>query len=297
MLDLDLHQLKVFHSVARYSSYSKAGEMLALSQPAVSRQVANLERTIGLELFTRRGRQVMLTDAGRSLYDYADRIYNLAEQARRAMFQFKDLERGEVLLGASTTIGSYILPALLQSFRERYPNIEISLETGNSAAIEKLILAGAIDLGFIGMPAQDPKLHVEPHLADELVLAVPPDHPFKEKKEISPADFAGETLIWREKGSATRAATEAYLSAHQIKTNGVIEIGNNEAIKRLVAAGMGVAFISQYALTLEVKANLLKIAGGDKMKITRYFYLIFAKDRHLFPTALAFINFTRKMTS
>lgn len=296
MLDLDLHQLKVFHSVARYLSYSKAGEALALSQPAVSRQVANLERSLDLELFTRRGRQVILTDAGRSLYDFADRIYNLIEQAGRAMAQFKDLERGEVLLGASATIGSYILPELLQSFRRRYPNIALSLQTGNSSFIEKLLLEGAIDLGFIGMPAQNPILHVEPYLIDELVLIIPPDHPFKDKKEISPAELAGETIIWREKGSATRTLSEAYLSAHKVKAVRVMEVGDCEAIKRLVAAGTGVAFISKYAVTLELNANLLTTASGDEMKITRHFFLAFAKDRHIFPTALAFINFARKTT-
>jgi len=294
LFDLNLYQLKVFHSVARYSSYSKAGQALSLSQPAVSRQVAGLEKSLGLDLFTRRGRQVMLTDAGRCLYDFADRIENLVEQAERAMAQFKDLERGEVLLGASTTIGSYVLPSLLQSFRKRYPNIEISLRLGNSTAIEQLLLAGGVDLGFVGRPLQNPSLHFEPYMEDELVLAISPDHPLNNKKKVSLAEIARETLIWREKGSATREATEAYLSGHHIRAAKTMEIGDSEAIKRLVAAGIGTTFISKYAIAMELAANVLKVASGDEIKIARRFYLAHAKDRHLFPTALAFINFARK---
>ena len=293
--EIDLHQLKIFHSVARYLSYSRAGEALSLSQPAVSRRVANLEASLGVELFARRGRQITLTDAGRCLYDYADRIFNLAEQAARTVAQFKDLEQGEVLVGASSTVGRYVLPGMLQSFRQQYPGIKISLRLGNSAEIEKLIVVGTIDLGFTGRPVQNPNLHMEPYLADELVLIIPPDHPFQKRREVLIGDLAHQTLIWREEGSATRSVTEAYLRKHHLKAAQVMEIGDTEAIKRMVMAGTGVSFVSRYAVATELSTNLLKTAPGGEMKIARHFYLAFAKDRYLCPATLAFLNYTRKM--
>ncbi|MGB9904015.1 MAG: LysR substrate-binding domain-containing protein, partial [Desulfotomaculales bacterium] len=279
--EIDLHQLKVFHSVARFLSYSRAGEALSLSQPAVSRRVASLEASLGVELFTRRGRQITLTDAGRCLYDYADRIFNLTEQAARTLAQFKNLEQGEVLVGACSTVGRYVLPELLQSFRQQYPGLKISLQLGNSAQIEKLIVNGTIDLGFTGKPVQSPNLHTEPFLADELVLIISPGHSLQEKKEVRIGDLADQTLLWREEGSATRSITETYLRGHNFKTAQGIEIGDTEAIKKMVMAGAGVSFVSRYAVASELNTNLLKTAPGGEMKIARHFYLAFAKDRFL----------------
>lgn len=294
MSELNLYQLKIFYSVARNLSYSKAGEELALSQPAVSRQVAALEKSLELELFVQRGRQVELTDAGRSLFDYADRIFDLAGLAERAMSQFKDLERGQVLIGASTVIGSYVLPPALRAFQERYPNIDISLRLGNSATIEQLVLDRQLDLGFVGSPVKAPALHVEPYDEDDLVLALSPAHPLKDKKNILLADFQEETLIWREKGSASRALVERFLETHGGVFKKKMEISGTEAIKRLVAAGVGLTFISRQAVSLEVSLGILRLVNNNEFQIPMRYYVISAKDQHYYPTVLAFLNFIRK---
>lgn len=286
MSELNLYQLKVFYSVARHLNYSRAGEELALSQPAVSRQVSALEKNLGLELFVQRGRQVELTDVGRNLFEYADRIFDLAKQAERAMSQFKDLERGQVLIGASTTVGSYILPPVLRAFQERYPNINAVLRLGNSMAIEQLVSERKLDLGLVGGQVKNPALHVEPYLRDELVMIFSPDHQLK--------DLEKETLIWRENGSAARALVEQFLDDKQLVFAKKVEVGDTEAIKRLVAAKMGVAFVSKQAISLELTAGLIKSLDNNEYRIPINFYVISAKDQHYYPTVLAFLNFIRK---
>ena len=146
--ELILNHIRVFHSVARNLNYSRAGEELFLSQPAVSRQIATLEKGLGLDLFSQRGRQVILTDAGRALYDYADRIITLAKQASQVMAQYHDLERGEVRLGASLFVGSYILPTILKDFQSKFPKITVSLKLASALELAQWITEGVLDLAI-----------------------------------------------------------------------------------------------------------------------------------------------------
>lgn len=294
MSELNLYQLKIFYYVARHLGYSKAAEELALSQPAVSRQVAALEKSLSLELFVQRGRQVELTDVGRSLFNYADRIFDLVDQTERAMSQFIDLERGQVLIGASATIGCYILPQVLRAFQERYPNIDISLRLGNSAAIEQMVGERELDLGFVGGEVNNPALHVEPYYLDELVMITSPENPLKDKENLLLTDLEQETLIWREKESATRFLIDRFLNGKSIVFNKKVEISDTEAIKRLVGAKMGVSFVSKRSVTLELSAGILKVVDSKELVIPMNFYVISAKDQHYYPTVLAFLNFIRK---
>lgn len=294
MSELNLYQLKTFYIVAKHLNFSRAAEELALSQPAVSRQVAALEKSLGIELFIQRGRRVVLTDAGRSLYDYADRIFDLTEQAERSVSQFKDLERGKVLIGACTTVGSYVLPPVLRAFQEKYPNIEITLRMGNSEDIERLVAEREIDIGLVGGPAKTTIIHAEPYFQDELVMISSLEHPLKDKKLVRAADIAGETLIWREKGSVARFFMEQFFDANNIVFNKKIEIGCTEAIKRLVAAGVGITFISRHAISLELSASTLKVLDSSDLIIPIFFSVIFIKDQHYYPTVITFLNFIRK---
>jgi len=284
--------LKIFLSVARHLGYSRAAEKLNLSQPAVSRQVAALEQSLGLELFCQKGRQVMLTDAGRSLYDYADRIFDLVEQAERTMSQFANLERGQVVIGAATTIASRLLPPAIKTFRQRFPHIELSLEVGNSAAIERMVAGRELDLGFVGGDTPSSVLHVEPYYQDRLVMITSPEYSLGHHINLSA--FSGETLLWREKGSATRLQVERFLGKNNIAFDKVLEISDTETIKRLVANNIGIAFVSRLDITMELKAGSLNVPENDCLSISIPYCVISAKDRHLYPAALAFLNFIRK---
>ncbi|TEB15396.1 HTH-type transcriptional activator CmpR [Pelotomaculum sp. FP] len=294
MPELNLYQLKIFYTVARHLNYSRAGEELALSQPAVSRQVAALEKSLGLELFVQKGRHVELTDAGRSLFDYADRIFDLADEAERAMSQFKDLERGQVLIGASTTIGSYILPPVLRAFQERYPKIELSLHLANSATVEQMVTARKLDLGLVGGLGRNQALHIEPYFQDDLVMISSHKHPYNRKEEVSTEDLHKETLLWREKGSAVRTLVERFLSDNQYLFKNQMEVSDTETIKHMVIAGIGIAFVPKRAVRQELSLSLLRTVNDSKFLIPIHFTVISAKDQHTYPTVLAFSSFLRK---
>ncbi len=216
MSELNPFQLKAFYVVAKHLNFTRAAKEMSLSQPAVSRQVASLEKSLGLELFIQRGRRVELTDAGRNLYYYSDRIFEYVEQAEQSMSQFKDLERGKVLIGACTTVGGYVLPPLLKAFQERYPNINIVLRMGNSEEIERLVAEREIDLGLIGGPLKNTILYAEPYFQDELVMISSSNHFLKGRKNVKAQEIAGETLIWREQGSASRFLMEQFFADNNL---------------------------------------------------------------------------------
>ncbi len=293
MSELNLYQLRVFYSVARLLNYSKAGEELALSQPAVSRQVSGLEKSLDLKLFVRRGRQITLTDAGRSLFEYADRIFDLAVEAERVMEQFKDLERGRLIIGTSTNISCYLLPPIMQEFYEKHPKIDTIIHLGNSTAIEQLVLDGEVDIGLVSGSIKNTALHVEPYFYDELVMVISPEYPLADKKKVCLKDLMGETLFWRERGSAVRALTENFLNDQDLKFKKTMEISDTETIKRMIMTGMGVAFIPRTAIVLELSVCKLK-ALNISITLPINTFIVSTKVQHYYPSVLAFVNFLRK---
>ncbi|WP_459908107.1 LysR family transcriptional regulator [Desulfotomaculum defluvii] len=290
MTAIILNHLLVFHSVARHLSYSKAGEELNLSQPAVSRQISSLEKGLGLDLFTQRGRQVVLTDAGRSLYDYADRIMGLAQQAGRALTQYHDLERGEVRLGVSPVVGCYLLPSILKEFYNRFPNIKVSLQLDCGQKLIKGIEEGELDLALAVGPLACDNIHLERYAQDDLVLVCPPGADSPMLKEI----LINYPLITREKLSSTRVIIEDHLAKYAIKTKSIMEIPDTAVIKKLVMTGIGVAFLPERAVETELVSGTLQTVKGAATVINRWVYLVTSKDQHYCPTLLAFMNFVRK---
>lgn len=287
--DLILYQLKFFYSVARHLSYSKAGEELNLSQPAVSRQIASLEKCLGLDLFTQRGRQVVLTDAGRSLYDYADRIMILAQQASRAMAQYHDLERGEVRLGASSIVGSYLLPSILKEFYARFPNIKVFLKVDNDLQIARSVEEGELDLALLLGPVEADNVHIERFAQDDLVLVCPPSDEVLAINTL----FSKYPLIMWEKCSINHNIEEQ-LAGYGITPQLFMEIPDAEVIKRFVMSGIGVAFLPTRVVEKELAFKMLQEVKGNRTIFPCWVYLVTAKDQHYCPTLLAFMNFIRK---
>lgn len=276
--------------MARHLSYSKAGEELSLSQPAVSRQIAALEKGLGLDLFSQRGRQVVLTDAGRSLYDYADRIMGLAQQAARAMSQYHDLERGEVRLGVSPVVGRYLLPPILKDFYTRFPNIGISLQFDSSAQLARRVETGELDVALAVGPLNTENIHLERYAQDDLVLVCPPMGAGCSLNEL----FDRYPFITGEKSSSTGQIIEHHLKDFAFKPRFFTEIADAEVIKRLVISDMGLAFLPLRGVAPELADGTLLQVSGEGTVITRWIYLITTKDQHYCPTLLAFMNFIRK---
>src|SRR5882724_9635279 len=207
-----LRQFEVFLAVAKAGSFRVAAEAMHLSQPALSQHVAELERELGARLFDRLGRSVALTEAGRILEDHALRLFATLTSAREAIAELGGLKRGSLLVGASTTPGIYVLPAVVAAFQRRHPGIALSLQIANSAVIEERIRGNEIDLGVVGGHVLHPREEcLAAGLLDELVLIVPPGHPWARRREIAPALLADQRLLVREEGSATRQVAERAL--------------------------------------------------------------------------------------
>ncbi|MGI9861954.1 LysR substrate-binding domain-containing protein [Moorella naiadis] len=291
---MDLAHLKAFYEVGRWGSFSKAAEVLFTSQPALSRQVAALEKELGLDLFSRQPRGVILTEAGRRLFAYAEQIFSLLAEAARVLAEFKNLETGTLALGASTTIGNYLLPPVLAAYRHKHPGVEVCLQIGNSQEIEAMVADHRVEIGLLAGPLTTSGLYVEVLLADELVAVVAPDHPLAQQEHPPLTVLARETLLLREPGSATRRATEEYLAARGIVPGKTFVLGNTEAIKRAAASGLGIPFLSRYTMDLEFQYGRLLPLNGPEWRIERPLFLAFPKDTRLSPPALAFLAHIRK---
>ncbi len=290
---MNFHHLEVYYVVAKRLSYSRAAEELYISQPAVSRHVQSLEKNLGAKLLGQRGNRVYLTDAGRIVFDYAQKVFALTEEAKRALSELEGLERGYLRLGASSTPGAYLLPQVLAFFRERYPGVEVSLTIGNSQQIEEQVLRNELDLGVVGARFL-PELHVQPYVRDTLVLIVPPGHHFTHREVISPQELEREPFIVRETGSGTRRILEEELARLGLTPRRPLELCGCEAVKRAVAAGMGIAFVSGYSVTLEIASGILRIVTIPELRLERELSIVSHKDVRPSAAALAFLALLRK---
>lgn len=289
---MTLRQLEVFLAVARARSFRRAAERIALSQSALSQQVKELERELGASVFDRLGRTVALTEAGRLLEEHAQRLFATLQGARDAIGELRGLDRGSLVLGASSTPGIYLLPWLLGRFKRRYPRIDVALRIGNTREIEERVRTTDVDLGIVGGHlAGFKETCVEASLTDRLVLIVPSTHRWARKRTILPAELRDECLLQREEGSATRRVTEAMLERAGIAVRTCLELGHTEAIKQGVRAGLGVAFVSRYAVRNEVAQGQLRALELKGLAIQRHFHVIRHEAKSLAPPARAFLGF------
>jgi DNA-binding transcriptional LysR family regulator len=296
---MDFVRLSVFSAVARHQSFSRAAEALHLSQPAVSKHIRQLEAELGVQLLHRRSaaaarNRVELTDAGRILADYAQRVSVLTEEVRRVLGELEGLQRGYLRVGASTTPGLYLLPQVLARFQEKYPGIEAALTIANSADITRRVLNGEVDLGFVGVPTEVIGLQVRPFAEDEIVLIVPPGHSLAQQRAFAPGLLAEDTLILREAGSGTRQIVEPRLIELGARPRRVMEIAGCEAVKRAVAAGLGVAFVSRHAIALEMAQQLVSIPNIPELRFRRPLFILTRKDARPSAAALAFLALAAK---
>lgn len=278
-------QLKTFHMVALRKSFTRAAEELHMSQPAVSAQIQSLEKYYGIKLFARLGKKIALTEAGEILLSYAERILNLTDEAKQAIDELKGLKRGRLKIGASFLVGVYIMPQILGRFKTRYPDIEVSLQMRQAQEIVKMVLSNAIDLGVVGAPVEDPRLVVKPFLSDELLAIVPADHPWAERETVRPQELERQPFILSEQGSATRQIIEEQLGQVRVKPEVAMELGNIEAVKKAVEAGLGISIMSRSAASGEVEAGRLRFLRVLEVNLRRDVNLVYHKDKH-FSSAL-----------
>jgi DNA-binding transcriptional LysR family regulator len=264
MAHLENFRLKVFRAVAEHLNFRKAAEQLFLIQPAVTLQIKALENDLGMRLFDRTGGRITLTRQGSALLGYANQLARLASQAERELGCSEGIVSGELALGASTTIAQYVLPRLLEVFQSEYPKIQFSLQSGNTSEVVRCLLEGRVALGLIEGPARERGVRTEPFMEDELMLITPPSF---DSDRLAPAQFLSSSLLMRERGSGSRRVVELALEKVGFKLKAfkkVMELDSTEAIKSAVEAGLGVGFVSRWAIAKELELGTLKIAevGG-----------------------------------
>ena len=274
MAQLENFRLKVFRAVAEHLNFHKAGERLFLTQPAVTLQIKALEQDLGVRLFDRTAGRISLTSQGSILLGYASKMAALAAEAEQELSDKDGKVSGQLSLGVSTTIAQYVLPRLLGAFLADYPGVEFSLRSGNTSDIVELLLDGKVAIGLIEGPARDRGIRSEPFMQDELVLIAPRQF---ELDQMSGNQFLASTLLVREQGSGSRRVVETALEKAAFKLKSfrkVIELDSTEAIKSAVEAGLGIGFVSRWAISKELELGTLKVSKASGVKITRHFALV-----------------------
>lgn len=280
MASLDNFRLIVFRSVAARLSFRKAAEELYLTQPAVSLQIKALEEEMGVQLFDRTGARIALTEAGKVLLDYARQASLLLAEAERQIAALRGEHAGKLALGASTTIAQYVLPRLLGEFHRNHPRVQPTLISGNTEEIVEAVVRQKIVLGMIEGPARSRDVKTEPFLEDELVLIAPCAHEWAERKIISASELAAAPQLMREQGSGTRHVIEIALNRQGVKRSALqigMELDSTEAIKSAVEAGLGVGFVSRWAIAKDLRLNKsFGIVEVEQLRIKREFMLAYA---------------------
>jgi DNA-binding transcriptional LysR family regulator len=292
---MNLNQLKVFCEVVERKGFTRAAEALYLTQPAVSRQVQELERHFGMDLFEQIGKRIYPTEAGTVLYNYAKEIFHTLDDLDVEINQLKGLKAGHLRIAASATAGTYLLPPLLGVFKRRYPGVDISLEIYNSQQVEQRLLQyQQLDLGVTERPVTEEALYFEAFDTDQLVVIVSADHPLAGKGIISASDLQGERFILREVGSGTRDLLDEEFERLNLRVKRVMELGSTAAVKQAVAAGLGISVVSIRAIGLEVEAGLLRTLQCPDMRLTREICFVHHKDKRMSRAATAFLQILKK---
>jgi DNA-binding transcriptional LysR family regulator len=291
--DLQLPHLETFSKAAELSSFTGAAKALGMSQAAVSQRVQTLEMTLGTPLFKRHGGRVLLTEAGRKLYDYAQRILDLHREARREVTGHEAPVAGNLLLAASSIPGEHLLPALLSAFGQEHPHLRVRATVSDSMAVMAQVERGEVSLGLVGRKTDNRNLEFRYLASDRMVLVVPPDHALSKRKKVTVKQLARYPLVLREVGSGLRHCFEkslekAGLSLADLRV--ALELGSNEAIKEAVLRGVGIAILSTYAVQKELKTAELHGLEVSDLHCDRDMFIVHDKRRALpFPARLFLI--------
>lgn len=292
---LTLRKLEIFLKVAECGHVTRAGESLLLSQSAVSMAIAELEERAGGPLFKRQGRKLLLNDRGRLLLPEAREILQRAHNIENLLRESSDELVGILHIGASTTIGNYLLPSLIAEFSRLYPRAQAQLLVGNTEQIEKGVDHGELDLGLIEGPCHVQTLTSLPWRDDELVVIAGPQHPWAKKGRVTPRMLAEADWIMREKGSGTREVFEAAMTGKVDGFNTRLELGHTEAVKKAVEAGMGVSCLSRLAVQRELAHGWL-VAVASPLELKRPLAILVKKDGYRSRLMAAFLKLLKAMS-
>jgi len=289
-MNVSLRQLRVFETVARLSSYTRAAAELHLTQPAVSMQVRQLEDEVGLPLFEKLGKHISLTEAGREIFHYSRGIGRSLQEMEDVVESLKGVSWGRLNIAVASTV-NYFAPRLLAVFHQRYPGIGLQLDVTNRERLVHQLQANAVDMVLMGQPPPGVDVESEIFMDNPLVVIAPPGHPFVGEQPIGIRRLAEEVFVMREPGSGTRQAMERFFAEHGVTIRHGMRMTRNEAIKQAVRAGLGLSVVSVHTVELELEAKRLVILEVEGFPLERQWHLVYRRGRRLSPAALAFRTF------
>lgn len=288
-MSLNLHLLRLFATVAKTGSFSRAAVLLRLSQPAVSKGVRDFELQLGCRLLDRSHKGVKPTREGLALARHAKSIFRSEREAEQELKSLRGLDSGSLRIGASTTVATYLLPEYLGEFHRAHPGIDLHLVSANTRDIADLMLQHEIEIALVEGPVEDGGLISEPWRTDIMTLIAAPFHPFGIKDQaIDPSRLEKELLVIREPGSGSREVINRLLSLHSIQPSRTLEIGSTEAIKQLVAAGLGISIVSSAAVRDQVNLQRLKMIKIAGIHLRRTLWQLKVPGRMSIPAADVF---------
>ena len=300
---MNLNLFKTYVRVVETQNLSRTAEEFDLSQPAVTKQIHALEDMYGVLLLERSGRKLKTTEAGETLYEYAREIIKVMDRTAKAMEEVSDSRKGSLYLGASTIPGQYILPYIIKKFKDKMPNISISMDIADTEKIVNRVADREIDVGIVGGWINSRKIEGYSWLEDELVLIVPENHRLAQRenssnKGVKMTDLLHERWIFREKGSGTRKAAEELLLSNGIRNEALniyLEAGSTEAVLAAVEAGMGISVISSWAIKKLDEHRKIKSISIDDVNAKRLFYVVYPKQKTRRKSVEAFLSYIRQL--
>jgi len=288
-MNITIRQLQIFETVAQQLSYTRASEILFLSQPAVSMQIKQLESEIGIPLFERMGKKLFLTEAGDELLIYARTISQQLIELDDVMNEMRGSERGRLTIAVATT-ANYFALKLLGEFYKRFSGANISLDVTNRASLLEHMTANTVDMVIMGQPPEGMDVEATPFLDNPLVVIAPKGHRLVGQKNIPLSVLQQETFIMREHGSGTRIAMERFFEQSGYSISSVMEMSSNEAINQAVEAGLGLGIVSRHTLELELALGRLEVLDVESFPIMRHWYLVHRQGKRFTSLMAAFKN-------
>ena len=289
-MDVNPVHVRTLQAIARSGSFSRAGETLHLSQPAISHHVRHLERAVGVPLLIRRGRRASPTEAGAVLLDHAGRAFKVLDEAREAIQRLQGRVAGRVSVGTGATASIYLLPGLLRRLRARHPQLELVIVTGNAGEIASAVSRGELDVGLVTLPVSVGRsLAVSLFYVDRLVAIAPPGRQWRRRTPMTAAELSREPVILYERGGTIRRVVDNWFRLGRATPRVAMELGNAEATKKLVEAGLGLSVVSEVAAKAEARAGALNLIPL-RPALYRRIGIVRRRDRAPRPALLAFMT-------
>lgn len=291
---MNLHHLAIFHAIAETGSISGAAIRVRVSQPALSRELKDFEGRLGVVLFERLPRGMRLTEPGKVLHAYSARLFAVADSAQAAMRDFADARAGQLSMGASNTIGTYVLPRFVAHFRTLFPQVGISLFVGNTGQVAQGVADLRFTVGFVEGPVRVEGVVAEEFSRDELIPVVGAQHPLAGRRRANPADINGLPLLMREPGSGTRELIGELLQQLDVQTGSIVEFGNTEALKQAAIHGGGIAWLPSISVVRDLQDGSLVRLPVRALGLQRPLSILRREGAYQVPAVEAFLQRVRE---